>query len=102
VIGISGSEGGIPGLGNGRPERHIPSLLSRAKASPQGGSIIKRTVLAIATMIGASISASNGLAPPPGAAEEIEQRNQLSGRRGLASVDGARDLSKPPPTDEGE
>ena len=63
---------------------------------------MKRTVLAIATMIGASVLALHAFAQPPEPVR-TEQTKLGRGRGGLALAEAASDLSKPPlPKDDGE
>jgi predicted O-methyltransferase YrrM len=64
---------------------------------------MKRAVLAIATMLGATILAQLGSAQPPGPDGKAGQTKQRRGRGGAGPADAGIDLSKPPlPKDDGE
>src|SRR5271169_1844469 len=64
---------------------------------------MKRTVFVIATIIGVSVLATQGLAQPPEAEKGKEQTKQGRGRGGFGSAEAGSDLSKPPlPKDDGE
>src|SRR3954452_1409079 len=64
---------------------------------------MKRTAIAIATMIGATVLSQPGFAQPPGPEGKAEQTKQRRGRGGPGPADAGSDLSKPPlPKDDGE
>jgi predicted O-methyltransferase YrrM len=64
---------------------------------------MKRTAIAIATMIGATVLAQLGSAQQPGAERKAEPTKQRRGGGGPGPVEAASDLSKPPlPRDDGE
>ena len=64
---------------------------------------MKRTAIAIATMIGATVLAQLGSAQQPGPEGEAEQTKQRRGRGGPGPAEAGSDLSKPPlPKDDGE
>ena len=64
---------------------------------------MKRTAIAIATMIGATVLAQLGPAQQPGPEGKAEQTRQRRGRGGPGPAEAGSDLSKPPlPKDDGE
>jgi caffeoyl-CoA O-methyltransferase len=64
---------------------------------------MKRTAIAIATMIGAIVLAQNASAQRPGPEGRAEQTKQGRGRGGFGPAEAGSDLSKPPlPKDDGE
>jgi predicted O-methyltransferase YrrM len=64
---------------------------------------MKRTAIAIATMIGATVLAQPGSAQEPRPAGQAGQTKQGRGRGGFGPAEGGADLSKPPlPKDDGE
>lgn len=64
---------------------------------------MKRTAIAIATMIGATVLAQLGSAQQPGPEGRAEQTKQRRGRGGFGPAEAGTDLSKPPlPKDDGE
>jgi predicted O-methyltransferase YrrM len=64
---------------------------------------MKRTALAIATLIGATVLAHYGSAQQPGPEGRTGQAKQGRGRGGFGQAEAGSDLSKPPlPKDDGE
>jgi caffeoyl-CoA O-methyltransferase len=64
---------------------------------------MKRTALAIATLVGASVLAHYGLAQQPGPESRKGQAKQGRGRGGSGPAEEGSELSKPPlPKDDGE
>jgi caffeoyl-CoA O-methyltransferase len=64
---------------------------------------MKRTAIAIATLIGAAILAQLGSAQEPRPEGRAEQTKQRRGRGGFGPAEAGSDLSKPPlPKDDGE